>query len=84
MELETATNDVITMNLTIAAMEHWLREAGAERSGKELGREIAALYREIHVAVDEMASTEDDDDDFDDEEDDEDDDDEDVADEEGD
>ncbi len=52
-----ATNDVIAMNLTMAALEPWLKDVSSERSGADLGREIAALYREIHAAVDEMSST---------------------------
>lgn len=71
---EIATIDVIAMNLTIAALEGWLKNVDASRRGEDLGREIGALYREIHSAVDEMASVDDDDEDFDfgDEEDDED------------
>jgi len=50
----------------------------SERSGEELGREIAAMYREIHAAVDDMSPADDEDDDFDfDEDEDEDDEDED-------
>jgi hypothetical protein len=84
LELDAPTNDVIAMNLTIAALEQWLKNVSADRSGQELGREIAAMYREIHAAVDEMSPEEEDDDlDFDDEdeeddEDDEEDDDEDA------
>ncbi len=62
---ETATIDVIAMNLTIAALEQWLKNVDASRRGEDLGREIGALYREIHSAVDEMASVDDEDDDFD-------------------
>ncbi|HTC31271.1 MAG TPA: hypothetical protein VK702_11145 [Candidatus Acidoferrum sp.] len=75
LELDAPTNDVIAMNLTIAALEEWLKNVSADRSGQELGREIAAMYREIHAAVDEMSPEEEDDDfDFDDEDEDEDDD----------
>lgn len=76
MEVEAASNDVIAMNLTIAALDQWLKDVSSSRSGEELGREIAALYREIHAAVDEMSPDEEDDD-FDDEEEDEDEDEED-------
>lgn len=62
---EPATIDVIAMNLTIAALEGWLKNVDASRRGEDLGREIGALYREIHSAVDEMASVDDDDEDFD-------------------
>jgi len=85
LELDAPTNDVIAMNLTIAALEQWLKNVSSDRSGQELGREIAAMYREIHAAVDEMSPEEEEDDfDFDDEEDeDEDDEDEDDEDEDG-
>ena len=73
LEIDASTNDVIAMNLTIAALDQWLKNVSSERSGEELGREIAAMYREIHAAVDEMSPEEDEDFDFDedDEEDDE-------------
>ncbi len=67
LEFDAPTTDVIAMNLTIAALEQWLKNVSSERSGQELGREIAAMYREIHAAVDEMTPDEDDDFDFDDE-----------------
>ncbi len=67
LEFDAPTTDVIAMNLTIAALEQWLKNVSSERSGQELGREIAAMYREIHAAVDEMTPEEDDDLDFDDE-----------------
>jgi hypothetical protein len=63
---DTATIDVIAMNLTMAAIEPWLRTVDASRRGEDLGREIGAMYREIHAAVDEMASTGSDDEDDDD------------------
>lgn len=85
LELDAATNDVIAMNLTIAALDQWLKDVSSSRSGEDLGREIAAMYREIHAAVDEMSPDDEDEDDFDDEEDDdEDEDDEEEEDEEGD
>ena len=65
LELDAPTNDVIAMNLTIAALEQWLKNVSSDRSGQELGREIAAMYREIHAAVDEMSPEDDEDDDFD-------------------
>ena len=71
MEIDAPTNDVIAMNLTIAALEEWLKTNSA-RNGEELGREIGAMYREIHAAVDEMSPGEDDDDfEFDDDDEDE-------------
>ncbi len=69
MELDAPTNDVIAMNLTIAALDQWLKNVSSERSGEELGREIAAMYREIHAAVDEMSPEEDEDFEFEDDED---------------
>jgi hypothetical protein len=70
LELDAPTNDVIAMHLTIAALDQWLKNVSSDRSGQELGREIAAMYREIHAAVDEMSPDEEDDDyDFDDQED---------------
>ncbi len=77
LELDAPTNDVIAMHLTIAALDQWLKNVSSDRSGQELGREIAAMYREIHAAVDEMSPEEEDDDfDLDDEEDEDDEDDE--------
>jgi hypothetical protein len=72
LEIDAPTTDVIAMNLTIAALDQWLRDVSSERSGAELGREIGALYREIHAAVDEMSPDDDEDFDFDDDEEDED------------
>lgn len=72
---ETATIDVIAMNITMAALEPWLKNVDANRRGEDLGREIGALYREIHAAVDEMSSPAEEDDegyDFGDDEEDED------------
>ena len=72
LETDAHPTDVIAMNLTMAAMESWLRTpAAADRTGEEIGREVAAMYREIHAAVDEM-SPEEPEDDFFDEDDDED------------
>lgn len=62
LELDAPTNDVIAMHLTIAALDRWLANVSSERGGRELGREIAAMYREIHAAVDEMSPEETDDD----------------------
>jgi hypothetical protein len=59
LELDAPTNDVIAMHLTIAALDRWLANVSSERGGQELGREIAAMYREIHAAVDEMSPEED-------------------------
>ena len=72
-ELDAPTNDVIAMNLAVAAIEPWLKNVSADRRGDELGREIGALYREIHAAVSELAADgEDEEGDFDDEDEDDD------------
>jgi hypothetical protein len=84
LEIDAATNDVIAMNLTIAALDQWLKDVSSARSGQDLGREIAAMYREIHAAVDEMSPDEEEEDDFDLDDDDEEDEDEDEDEEEGD
>jgi hypothetical protein len=61
-------NDEIAMNLTIAAVDRWLENSSAS-SGQEVGREIAAMYREIHAVLEEISpSDEDDDEDDDDDE----------------
>lgn len=62
MESETVGTEVIAMNLTIAALEGWMKNGAAGRSGEELGREIGALYREIYSAVDEMSPADEDED----------------------
>jgi predicted nucleic acid-binding Zn-ribbon protein len=74
LEIDASSTDVIAMNLTIAALERWLQNVSADRRGEDLGREIGALYREIHAAVDEMSHNGTDDEDEEDEEDDEEDD----------
>lgn len=68
-ESHTLGTEVIAMNITISALEGWLKNVPADRSGEELGREIGALYREVFSAVDEMSpSIEEDDFDYEDEE----------------
>ena len=44
-ELEAPSNDVIAMNLTIAAIDRWLENSSDDKSGQEVGREIGAMYR---------------------------------------
>ena len=46
----------IAMNITIAALDGWLKNVPADRAGEDLGREIGAMYREVYSAVDEMTS----------------------------
>ena len=55
-DMDAPTNDVIAMNLAVAAIEQWLKNVSADRRGEDLGREIGALYREIHAAVSEMSA----------------------------
>lgn len=45
---------VISMNLTIAAMEAWVRSGTPANAGGNLGKEVGAMYREIFAAVDEV------------------------------
>jgi hypothetical protein len=52
---DASASDIIAMNLTMAALDQWLKNVSSERSGEDIGREIAAMYREIHAAVDEMS-----------------------------
>lgn len=70
IDIDASSTDVIAMNLTMAALEQWLKNVSADRNGEDLGREIGALYREIHSAVDEMQSVPDDEEDEDEEDDD--------------
>ena len=68
-EIDAPSNDVIAMNLTIAAVDWWLENSSAS-SGQEVGREIGAMYREIHAVLDQISpddEEEDEDDDDDDE-----------------
>jgi hypothetical protein len=67
-ELDAPSNDLIAMNLTIAAIDRWLENSTAS-SGQEVGREIGAMYREIHAVLDEISPNDDEDDDEDDEDD---------------
>ncbi len=70
-ELDAPSNDVIAMNLTIAAIDRWLENSSDDKSGQEIGREIGAMYREIHAVVASISPDEDEvgDDDEDDEDD---------------
>jgi hypothetical protein len=68
-EIDAPSNDVIAMNLTIAAVDRWLENSSAT-SGQEVGREIGSMYREIHKVLDEISPSDDEDDDEDDEDDD--------------
>ncbi|HVA33378.1 MAG TPA: hypothetical protein VNG31_04470 [Candidatus Baltobacteraceae bacterium] len=60
-ELDAPSNDVIAMNLTIAALDRWLSTLTAS-SGSEIGKEIGDMYREIHLVVDEVSPNEDEED----------------------
>lgn len=65
-EIEAPSNDAISMNLTIAAIDRWLENSSDDKSGQEIGREIGAMYREIHAVVAAISPDEDDDEDEDD------------------
>jgi hypothetical protein len=67
-ELEAPSNDVIAMNLTIAAIDRWLENSSDDKSGQEVGREIGAIYREIHAVITSISPVDDEDDEDDDEE----------------
>ena len=60
-ELDAPSNDVIAMNLTIAAIDRWLENSSDDRSGQDLGREIGAMYREIHGVVSSLSPIDEDD-----------------------
>jgi hypothetical protein len=66
-ELEAPSNDVIAMNMTIAAIDRWLENSSEDKSGQEVGRGIGAMYREIHAVVASISPPDEDDDDEDDE-----------------
>jgi hypothetical protein len=70
-KLNASSKDVVAMNLTIAALHRWLSNLENNASGERIGREIGAMYREIHCVVTELSV-----DNFDEEDDEEDDDDE--------
>jgi hypothetical protein len=50
-KLNASSKDVVTMNLTIAALHRWLSNLEDHTSGKQIGREIGAMYREIYGVV---------------------------------
>ena len=58
-ELDAPSTDVIAMNLTIAALDRWLSTFPEAESGEEVGKQIGAMYREIHFVVDELSPDED-------------------------
>lgn len=68
-EIDAPSNDVIAMNLTLAAVDRWLENSSAS-SGQEVGREIGAMYREIHAVLEQISPGDDDDDEDEDDEDD--------------
>lgn len=67
-ELEAPSNDVIAMNLTIAAIDRWLENSSDDKSGQDVGREIGAMYREIHAVVASITPADDEDDEDEDDE----------------
>jgi hypothetical protein len=66
-ELDAPSNDLITMNLAMAAIDRWLENSSDDKSGQEIGREIGAMYREIHAVVAAISPDDEDDDEDDDE-----------------
>jgi hypothetical protein len=67
-EIDAPSNDVIAMKLTISAVDRWLENSSAT-SGQEVGREIGAMYREIHKVLDDISPADDEDDDEEDDDD---------------
>ncbi|MBV8149882.1 MAG: hypothetical protein JO092_12370 [Candidatus Eremiobacteraeota bacterium] len=67
-KLNASSKDVVAMNLTIAALHRWLSNLENNTSGQRIGREIGAMYREIHGVVAELSVDNVDDDDDDEEE----------------
>jgi hypothetical protein len=53
-KLNASSKDDVAMNLTIAALHRWLSTLENNASGERIGREIGAMYREIHGVVAEL------------------------------
>jgi hypothetical protein len=69
-EFETST-EAIAMKLTIAAVEAWARNGSSDfHTGEDIGREVGAIYREIHAAVSESVQPFEDDEELEDDDDD--------------
>jgi hypothetical protein len=68
-EFEATSSEFIAMNLAIAAIDRWLENSSEDRSGQDVGREIGAMYREIHSVVASVSPDDDDDEEDEDEED---------------
>ena len=75
-ELDAPANDLIAMNLTMAALDRWLANSAAADDGEEVGKQIGAMYREIRLVVEEVSGELPGDDEEEDDDEDEDDDDE--------
>jgi hypothetical protein len=58
-KLDASSKDVVAMNLTIAALHRWLSNLENCTSGERIGREIGAMYSEIHGVVDELFADDD-------------------------
>ncbi|HEY1975756.1 MAG TPA: hypothetical protein VGG89_04405 [Candidatus Baltobacteraceae bacterium] len=73
-EIDAPANDIIAMNLTIAALDRWIANVSPSDDGEEVGKQIGAMYREIRLVLDELSDElpgdeeEEDDDEEDDEE----------------
>lgn len=55
-ELDAPANDVIAMNLTMAALDRWLAHVPLVDDGEEVGKQIGAMYREIRLILEELST----------------------------
>jgi hypothetical protein len=55
-ELDAPANDIIAMNLTVAALDRWLANASTADDGEEVGKQIGAMYREIRIVLEEVSA----------------------------
>jgi hypothetical protein len=53
-EIDAPANDIIAMNLTIAALDRWVANVSPADDGEEVGRQIGAMYREIRLVLAEL------------------------------
>jgi hypothetical protein len=55
-ELDAPANDIIAMNLTVAALDRWVANVSPADDGEEVGKQIGAMYREIRLVLDELSA----------------------------
>lgn len=55
-ELDAPANDVIAMNLTMAALDRWVSNVSPADDGEEVGKQIGAMYREIRLVLEEISA----------------------------